>query len=371
MLIQNFMRWGLRNARAVKAKAMSSKSLSSLFYDFDNVGEFSNLFEHEKMLADSVRVDTYAAAISRHIKPGDVVIDLGTGTGILAILAARQGAKVYAIDHSDFIHVAEQIAKQNGIDNIQFLKMNSRDFVCPEKADYILHEQIGDDLFDENMIVNLLDLKQRALKDNGAIFPGRFELFLEPVALKNDYRVPFIWETPVHGIDYGFLRNHPDVEKYKRPNYASRYIDKSAFDYFLSEPEPILSVDLNKLSGTDSIATRFSASRLVTHAGRMEGLYLYFRVVFDGESHFDTAPDHTHTSWGNRMLRCTHHDYAVGETISFQGEMGDIRFADTWSCTFNPQLGGTFDRRFRRSAPLVTPEFRTPNRRFRRLNSTS
>jgi protein arginine N-methyltransferase 1 len=202
-------------------------------------------------------------------------------------------------------------------------------------VDYILHEQIGDDLFDENMIVNLLDLKQRALKDNGAIFPGRFELFLEPVALKNDYRVPFIWETPVQGIDYGFLRNHPDVEKYKRVNYSSRYIDKSAFDYFLSEPEPILSVDLNKMEGTDSIATRFSASRLVAHAGRMEGLYLYFRVVFDDDCHFDTAPQHTHTSWGNRMLRCTHHDYAVGETISFQVEMGDIRFADTWSCTFN------------------------------------
>lgn len=48
---------------------MSSKSLSSLFYDFDNVGEFSNLFEHEKMLADFVRVDTYVAAISWHIKP--------------------------------------------------------------------------------------------------------------------------------------------------------------------------------------------------------------------------------------------------------------------------------------------------------------
>jgi protein arginine N-methyltransferase 1 len=335
MLIQNALRWGLRTARSVKAKAMSSERLSSLLYDSDNVGEFSNLFEHEKMLADSVRVDTYAAAISRHIKSGDVVIDLGTGTGILAILAARQGAKVYAIDHSDFIHVAEQIAKHNGIDNIRFLKMNSREFTCPEKVDYILHEQIGDDLFDENMIVNLLDLKQRALKDNGAIFPGRFELFLEPVALKNDYRVPFIWETPVQGIDYGFLRNHPDVAKYKRVNYSSRYIDKSAFDYFLSEPEPILSVDLNKMEGTDSIATRFSASRQVVQAGRMEGLYLYFRVVFDDDCHFDTAPQHTHTSWGNRMLRCTHHDYAVGETISFQVEMGDIRFADTWSCTFN------------------------------------
>ncbi|MEI8015972.1 MAG: hypothetical protein WCH20_14195, partial [Nitrospira sp.] len=105
-------------------------------------------------------------------------------------------------------------------------------------------------------------------------------------------------------------------------------------DPFLSEPEPILSVDLNKMSGTDLISTRFSASRLVTHAGRMEGLYLYFRAVFDDDCHFDTAPHHTHTSWGNRMLRCTHHDYAVGEPISFQVEMGDIRFADTWSCTF-------------------------------------
>jgi protein arginine N-methyltransferase 1 len=76
---------------------MSSQTLSSLFYDYDNVGEFSDQFEHETMLPDFVRVDTYASALRRHIKVGDVVIDHGAGMGILAILAARQHATVYAI----------------------------------------------------------------------------------------------------------------------------------------------------------------------------------------------------------------------------------------------------------------------------------
>jgi protein arginine N-methyltransferase 1 len=274
----------------------------------------------------------------------------------LAILAARQGATVYAIDHSDLINIAEQIAKHNGVSNIQFLQVNSRDFTCPEKVDYILHEQIGDDLLGENMIFNLLDLKQRAMKDPGTIFPGRFELFLEPVALTSAYRVPFIWKTSVHGIDYGFLRNHLDLEKYKQASYASRYIDQSAFDHFLSEPTPVLSVDLNKIAGAESIVAQFSASRPVVHAGWMEGLYLFFRAVFDEERHFDTAPPHhIHTSWGNRLLPCSHHDYAVGDTISFNVKVGDIRFLDTWSCTFSHWLGWASTRTLRQPVLSITP----------------
>ena len=108
-MMRPFVRAGAGAARSLLRYVKSNASLFSLVYDLANAGEFSDLFEHEKMLADSVRVDTYAEAIRRQIRPGHVVVDLGTGSGVLAMLAARQGAKVYAIDHSDFIGVAEKI----------------------------------------------------------------------------------------------------------------------------------------------------------------------------------------------------------------------------------------------------------------------
>ncbi len=118
------------------------------------------------MLADTVRNKSYHDAIKRYIKPGDVVVDLGTGTGILSFYAAEQKPKrIYAIDHSDIIKVARRIAEHNNISNIEFVQTNSRDFAPPENVDIILQEQMGDNLFNENMVQDVLDLKDRLLKN--------------------------------------------------------------------------------------------------------------------------------------------------------------------------------------------------------------
>ena len=95
---------------------MANPKLRVLLYDLVNKDEFGNLYEHEKMLADSVRVETYKRGIERLIGAGDVVLDLGTGTGILSFFAARQNpGKVFAIDHSQFIEVARKIAEHNQV----------------------------------------------------------------------------------------------------------------------------------------------------------------------------------------------------------------------------------------------------------------
>src|SRR5687768_10422102 len=58
-------------------------SIDARYREF-NGRYFAELYEQERMVADKPRMNFYNAAIARHIQPGDRVIDLGTGTGILA-----------------------------------------------------------------------------------------------------------------------------------------------------------------------------------------------------------------------------------------------------------------------------------------------
>lgn len=324
---------------AAKGFAKSNKIIAPMLYSIANKWEFSSLLEHEKMLADSVRVDHYHDAIQRNIRPGDVVIDLGTGTGILAIMAARCGARVHAIDHSDFISVAKRVAESNGIDSINFVNVNSRRFSLAEKADFIIHEQMGDDLFNENMIDNLLDLKRRALKPTGKILPGVFELFLEPVAIKKEYRVPYIWEIDVHGVRFASLRNAGDIKQFKPRGYGRHFVDAASLDYFLCDPEPVLRIDLNEVDDPEEIPKRLKAIRSVARAGGMDGFCLYFRVIFDSETQFDTSPGKAH--WANRLFRTPRKEYRAGEKITFSVEIEDLRRSYTWS--FSLEEGGAFE----------------------------
>ena len=95
--------------RAGAARLASSDRLMSVVYDLTNETNFAGLSEHEEMLSDSARVTSYHRGIHQAVSAGDVVLDLGAGTGLLSFMASRAGAaKVYAVEHSDFIDVADE-----------------------------------------------------------------------------------------------------------------------------------------------------------------------------------------------------------------------------------------------------------------------
>ena len=170
---------------------------------------FADLHAQERMLADGPRMDFYHAVIGRHIHAGDHVIDLGTGTGILAAFASRRGAAcVHALDHSTILKHARSLAAANHIKQVDFVSCHSTEFTLPSPVDVILHEQMGDFLFDEAMIPNVCDLRDRLLKPGGRILPACFEFFCEPVELNTTRHVPFIWNLNVKGYDYSSLERH-------------------------------------------------------------------------------------------------------------------------------------------------------------------
>src|SRR3989344_1097635 len=110
-------------------------------------GVFNCLFDKE-------RTEAFAKAIQNTVKEGDVVVDMGTGSGILAMLAAQAGAKkVYAIefDENNYRNL-EKVFKVNGFDQIVLLNEDVRSVEIPEKVDVIIGEMIATGLIEEQQI---------------------------------------------------------------------------------------------------------------------------------------------------------------------------------------------------------------------------
>src|SRR5690349_14652587 len=126
-----------------------------------------NIGDYGQMIADRIRTGAYAAALQKAVNPRAVVLVVGTGTGICALLACQYGArKVYAVEPSDAIAVAREIASANGFsDRIEFIQRDSKDITLPQKADVIVSDMRGTlPLFGTNL-VSILDARRRFLTD--------------------------------------------------------------------------------------------------------------------------------------------------------------------------------------------------------------
>jgi len=301
-------------------------------YDLTNETNFAGLSEHEEMLSDAVRVGAYHRAIHRNINQGDVVLDLGTGTGLLAFMASRAGAaKVYAVEHSDFIDVARELAEHNGITNVEFVRANSREFTPPEPVDVVLHEQMGDELFNENMVDNILDLRDRALRPGGRILPARFRLFVEPVCFNQSMRVRRFWNIELpDGLDLSAAERSPVAARFDSDRSEQLWVRPGSVASTVGEAAPLLEFDLHDLESIDALPLVHLVER---HAGEdlvVDGYCVWFDAVFDDETTLSTSPLAPITSWGNRMFRIDY-ELQAGEGITARVDLGTMFDPATWS----------------------------------------
>src|SRR5215213_6400273 len=115
------------------------------------------------MIADAPRMDGYAAALEATVRPGSVVLDIGAGTGIMALLACRLGARrVYAVDPGDAIHLARAAARAAGFaDRIEFIQGLSTDVELPEPADVMVSDLRGVLPLFERHLPSVIDARER------------------------------------------------------------------------------------------------------------------------------------------------------------------------------------------------------------------
>lgn len=175
---------------------------------------FASAAIHVKMLDDRVRTEAYLRAIRSVVRPGDVVVDLGTGTGVLAIAAVKAGARqVYAIERTSIGEAARAMFDANGAgDRITLVRGNSTQVSLPERADVLVSEIIGNDPFGEQVLTYTRDALRRFMKERARMVPSGLRLLACGVSLPPALRRKHVFDSEsartwseAYGIDFSPL----------------------------------------------------------------------------------------------------------------------------------------------------------------------
>jgi type I protein arginine methyltransferase len=250
------------------------------------------LEQHRVYLDDRVRTLAYREAIRRSVTPDDVVIDLGSESGILAFFAAEAGArKVYAIESGRMAEVIALLARHLGYaDRIEVVHGHSSKVALPERASLLVTETLGSLGLEEQILSSTIDARARLLREDARIIPRRIRICLVPVELPAWHaKHVAVWSEPAYGFDLSPLRV-----------FAANTIlatDIGA-DAYLAAPAELIGVDLATVTETSIGAkTTFEVQR----DGTLHGFGGFFEATLvDGVTLDDREP--RATSWRQPML---------------------------------------------------------------------
>jgi len=255
-----------------------------LFPEVPNLYEFPSV--HADMVYDERRVNAYKRAIDSTVKKGDVVVDVGTGTGLLSFLCLQAGAKrVHAIERSPVIKWAKLLAEKNDFaDRIVFHNDDARNVEIGEKADVVVSELIGHLAFEEGMAETIADTKGRFLKQRGALIPENVTLHAALVNEKEIYDSYINGWHEVCGVDYSVMRDQA-VQKAYVADISERDL--------LSRSMTVFSVDFSQTNLDGYINTRtFTALR----NGCVNGIAFWFDAQLSSSVKLSSSP-WTKTHW--------------------------------------------------------------------------
>jgi ABC-type nitrate/sulfonate/bicarbonate transport system ATPase subunit/ABC-type nitrate/sulfonate/bicarbonate transport system substrate-binding protein/ubiquinone/menaquinone biosynthesis C-methylase UbiE len=240
---------------------------------------------HLTLLQDTNRMDAYNQAIFEGVKPGDTVLDLGTGTGVLARWAIDAGAQhVFAIEGNKFIAsmAEESFSAEPYASKITLIKDYSPNVNLTEKVDVIISEIIGNIADNEGMIPILNDARKRFLKKDGRMIPQKVTSYIVPVFAPELDRLKPTAEESSFGYRDAFIDNSFHIS------------EASELKSFLFDSRDSDEYEVN-LSFTCSTDTKFHGFKAYFSAQLLENVSFEIRTL-------DDIKDNKEGSWRHAFL---------------------------------------------------------------------
>jgi protein arginine N-methyltransferase 1 len=172
-------------------------------------GDGYSVGDYGAMIADRARTEAYKHALEHCVRPGSVVLDIGTGIGIFAFLACRLGARrVIAVEPDDVIEVAREIAVANGmVDSIEFFQGMSTTLQPNEPIDVVVSDLRGVLPVYSQHIPTIIDARTRLLAPGGALIPRRDIIWATVVEQSKTYgRYVEAWREFEYGLAFDAAR---------------------------------------------------------------------------------------------------------------------------------------------------------------------
>ncbi len=242
---------------------------------------------HTRMLNDRQRTGAYLEAIAAVVLPGDVVLDIGTGTGILALAAARAGARhVYAVEGGRMGAAAERMFAANGFGKrVTLLRGWSTALTLPEPADVLISEILGNDVLNERLLESTRDARARHLRRQTGhsgggyrMIPWQVRLYALPFELPDGARMEQTFTTQGaanwrewYGFDFSPLVEMigQDLEKrFVQPQEAKGW-------RALSAPVQLGEIDM---ATTTAARLEWQAEASIETGGQLAAVFAYFEA---------------------------------------------------------------------------------------------
>jgi len=278
---------------------------------------------HGAMLADQRRNEALARAVAAIVRPGDVVVDVGAGSAILAMLAARAGARrVYALELSSLALAPRELVRHNGLaDVVEVEQCHSAHWDPPEPADAVVCETIGFAVFDEGFRGSLVDARERMLRPGGRLLPAAVRVLAAPVS-----PVPGVPDITcldeLCGLDFG-----PLAEVFRRV-YQRGYFPR---DHELSEPVTLWRVDCYTMTADEPLETE--ARFRVARGGILAGFVLWFEAELAPGIVMDNRSPDPGNHWGQALLPVPRRRVEPGAELGLRLALDDQakRFTISWT----------------------------------------